>query len=111
MLRQQLHILAFMGIALVRLSTAANWDCSSDTGGNINCRVTLNPSNTFWVNMAHGQSCTHDGRYCGQVRAVSNSEWQFDITNNGVSCTDSCKPLPYCNADNECSGTCHKEVC
>ena len=114
MFNQQSRILlAFIGITLVPLSTAANWNCNSDTGGNINCFITLNSGNTFWVNEAHGQSCSHDGNYCAsiQLNPPQQSQWLFTVTNNGVSCSDTCDPTHWCNIDNECWGSCQKEAC
>ena len=112
-LYQQLHILAFMGMALVHLSTAASWDCTSDSNNPIECHVTLNSDNSFWVREANGQACTHDGKYCGGVGVVPDQQylWQFTATNNGVSCSDTCDPQTWCNANNYCTSSCSKEAC
>ena len=110
MLYRRSHILAFVSVALVRLSTAANWDCNSDTGRNINCFITLNAGNTFWVNEANGQSCSHNGGYCASISSQS-SLWQLSVVNEGVSCSDVCQSSQWCNIDNECWSSCQKDAC
>lgn len=113
MFYRQSCILAFMSMAFVRLSTAAHFDCNSDTGFNINCFVTLNGDNTFWINAAHGQSCTHDGKYCASVSDVGQQAyvWQIEVTNRGESCSDVCYAQESCDVDNECTGSCSIDTC
>lgn len=113
MLYQQLRILGFMGIALLRLSAAAHFDCNSDSGGNINCFITLNPGNTFWVNEAHGQSCSHGGAYCATVTLNPPQQWQWllTVTNDGESCSATCDPQQPCDIDNVCWGSCEIDAC
>lgn len=110
MLYQQLRIIAFTCLTVAHLCTAAHWDCTSDPGYHLECRVSLNPGNDFWVEDGKGASCTHDGHYCAAA-GWQGGDWQFSVTNDGVSCQDSCTPTISCDWNNECYGKCSKDAC
>lgn len=89
----QLHILAFM--ALICLSAAANFDCDHIVHKGVlvvECELTLNPGNTFYIYSDQGWACTHDGVYCAQITSATDSEWQWSVNNNGMMCSGSCNP-------------------
>ena len=106
MLYQQLRILVFMAIALIRLSTAADWECN-DTQGYVACTVTLNSGNTIRLGEPDGQKCTHDGKYCAEVKG-----WTFSVTNNGETCVGGCQPHQVCDTTGlRCWNECDNSAC
>ena len=117
MLYQQLRILAFVAMALVRPATAATFNCVDNGPSNrgVYCEVLVgSPGNTFGIFENQGWSSTTDHEYWAEITAVWDNEWDFAVENNGVSCTGSCTPFGGSNCGNghqQCPPRCWQDIC
>ena len=114
MLYHYSRILAFTAIALLRFSTAAHFNCDNSQGY-IWCAVTLNSGNGFtYKGIDDGMDCTHDGGYCAQVVADTDTQWKIEVSNDGGSCVDYCTFNTWCEPGGGpygCSSSCEKDAC
>src|SRR6266536_2331581 len=91
MLCQQLRSYGFTALALVRLSTAAHFDCN-DLAGPIICRVTVGHEFFIYSPDAAEASCTEDFNYCvvDVSGAPGEASWEIHVRNNGADCWAGC---------------------
>ena len=98
MLYQQLRVVTFMAIALVRLSAAATFTCGNSLGY-VSCTVTINIGNAFILNPVDGDDdgwcCSDDGNYCATLTSQSDQEWTWSTVNDGNECSCACYPAAY----------------
>jgi hypothetical protein len=69
--------------ALVRLSTAAYFECSDCK--KMSCLATLSADNYF--SFTEIQGCSGDNHYCAHVTQNSESKWEIWVDNDGVGCS------------------------